>query len=111
MKFETLAVHAGQHVDEATGAVTSPIHLSTTFEREPDGSFPHGFSYARADNPNRKQLEECMASLEGGAAGVAFSSGSAATAALFQSLQPGQHVLAPNDAYYGTPKLLTDHFA
>ncbi|HUP90403.1 MAG TPA: PLP-dependent transferase [Longimicrobiales bacterium] len=111
MKFETLAVHAGQHVDESTGAVTSPIHLSTTFEREPDGSYRSGYVYSRADNPNRKQLEECLALLEGGAGAVAFSSGSAATAALFQSLEPGQHVVAPYDAYYGTPKILADHFA
>lgn len=110
MKFETLAVHAGQHVDPATSAVTPPIHLSTTFERNPDGTFPHGYIYSRADNPNRKQLEECLGALEGGVDAVAFSSGSAATAALFQALEPGQHVIAPVDAYYGTPKLLNDHF-
>ncbi|HEX6559707.1 MAG TPA: PLP-dependent transferase [Longimicrobiales bacterium] len=111
MKIETLAVHAGTHVDDATGAVTPPIHLSTTFQRAPDGSFPHGFSYARDSNPNRRQLEECLAALENGAGAVTFSSGSAATAALFQALEPGQHVIAPYDAYYGTNKLLRDHFA
>ena len=110
MKIETLAVHAGQHVDEATGAVTPPIHLSTTFERNPDGTFPHGLIYARSGNPNRNALEECLSLLEGGAAAVAFSSGSAATAVLFQMLEPGDHVIAPFDAYYGTPKLLMDHF-
>ena len=107
MHFETLAVHAGQHVDEATGAVTAPIHLSTTFERAPDGSFPHGYIYARDANPNRRQLEACLSALEGGAETVAFASGSAATAALFQA---GQHVIAPYDAYYGTNKLLREHF-
>ncbi|MGQ0816309.1 MAG: trans-sulfuration enzyme family protein [Gemmatimonadota bacterium] len=111
MRAETLAVHAGQHVDPATGAVTPPIHLSTTFERNADGTFPHGYSYAREANPNRKQLEECLALLEGGAACVSFASGSAATAALFQALTPGDHVVAPNDAYYGTTKLLRDHFS
>ena len=110
MKFETLAVHAGQHVDTATGAVTSPIHLSTTFERAADGSFPHGFIYARDANPNRRQLEECLTALEGGADTVAFASGSAATAVLFQALEPGQHVIAPYDAYYGTVALLRDHY-
>ena len=110
MKFETLAVHAGQQVDQSTGAVTSPIHLSTTFERAADGSFPHGYIYARDANPNRKQLEECLTALEGGADTVAFASGSAATAALFQALEPGQHVIAPYDAYYGTIRLLRDHF-
>jgi cystathionine gamma-synthase len=110
MKIETLAVHAGQHVDDATGAVTPPIHLSTTFEREADGSFPHGYIYGRDANPNRRHLEECLAQLEGGLDAVAFSSGSAATAMLFQALAPGQHVIAPYDAYYGTNKLLRDHF-
>ena len=110
MKFETLAVHAGQHVDPATGAVTAPIYLSTTFERAADGSFPHGYMYARDANPNRKYLEECLAALEGGAGAVAFASGSAATAALFQALEPGRHVIAPYDAYYGTVRLLREHF-
>ena len=110
MKFETLAVHAGHRVDQATGALTQPIHLSTTFERAPDGSFPHGYIYARDANPNRQQLEECLAQLEGGAGAVAFASGSAATAALFQALEPGKHVIAPDDAYYGTTRLLRDHF-
>ena len=111
MRPETIAVHAGLHVDAATGAVTPPIHLTTTFERAPDGSFPHGFIYGRDANPNRLQLEECLTALEGGAACVSFSSGSAATNALFQALEPGDHVVAPYDAYYGTNKLLRDHFA
>jgi cystathionine gamma-synthase len=108
MHFETLAVHAGQHVDPATGAVTPPIHLSTTFERDPDGSFPRGHIYARDTNPNRSQLEECLTLLEGGAACAAFASGSAATTALFQSLRPGQHVIAAHDPYYGTVRLLRE---
>ncbi|MGQ0560422.1 MAG: trans-sulfuration enzyme family protein [Gemmatimonadota bacterium] len=111
MRPETLAVHAGQRVDPATGALTSPIHLSTTFERAPDGSFPHGYIYARDANPNRNQLEECLALLEGGAGCIAFASGSAATAAIFQALEPGAHVIAPYDAYYGTNRLLREHFA
>lgn len=110
MRPETLAVHAGQHVDPSTGAVTPPIHLSTTFERAPDGTFPHGYIYARDSNPNRRQLEECLTALEAGAGCVSFSSGSAATAALFQILEPGRHVIAPYDAYYGTNRLLRDHF-
>jgi cystathionine gamma-synthase len=110
MRFETLAVHAGQHVDPATGAVTPPIHLSTTFERDPDGSFPHGHIYSRDSNPNRSDLEECLNTLEGGEACAAFASGSAATAALFQSLRPGDRVVAADDAYYGTIKLLREVF-
>ena len=110
MKPETLAVHAGQHVDPATGAVTPPIHLSTTFQRAPDGSFPGGHIYARDSNPNRAALEECLTILEGGTACVTFASGSAATAAVFQGLAPGDHVIAPYDAYYGTNKMLREHF-
>jgi cystathionine gamma-synthase len=110
MHIETLAVHAGSTVDPDTGAVTPPIHLSTTFERAPDGSFPGGFVYTRAGNPNRQALEVCLAQLEGGAAAAAFSSGQAATFAILQSLSPGDHVIAPEDAYYGTADLLLDHF-
>jgi cystathionine gamma-synthase len=110
MRFETLAVHAGQHVDPATGAVTPPIHLTTTFEREPDGSFPRGHIYARDTNPNRNQLEECLTLLEGGATCAAFASGSAATASLFQALRPGDHVLAGDDAFYGTVRILRELF-
>ncbi|HET6578418.1 MAG TPA: aminotransferase class V-fold PLP-dependent enzyme [Gemmatimonadales bacterium] len=110
-RIETLAVHAGHSPDPATGAVAAPIHLSTTFAREPDGSLPHGFLYARSDNPNRHQLELALAALEGGAAALAFASGMAATAAVFQSLAPGDHVVAPLDAYYGTAKLLGDVMA
>ena len=111
MHPETLAIHAGRTVDPTTGAVTPPIHLSTTFERAPDGSFPHGFMYTRNHNPNRNALEECLAALEGGTDAAAFSSGSAATMSLIQSLAPGDHVVAPTNAYYGTGKLLRDMFA
>ena len=67
MKIETLAVHSGNRVDPATGAVTLPIHLTTTFERGEDGGYPQGYIYARNSNPNRAMLEECLAALEGGA--------------------------------------------
>ena len=108
MKFETLAVHAGHHVDGCTGAVTEPIHLSSTFERAPDGTFPHGYVYTRLANPTRAALEASLAALEGGTAAAAFGSGSAATAAVFQALAPGDHVLVPLDAYYGTAKIARD---
>ena len=111
MKIETVAVHAGVAVDPATGAVAPAIYPSTTFEREPDGSFPHGHIYSRSSAPNRAALEACLSALEGGAAGVAFSSASAATSAVFQALAPGDHVVAPTDAYYGTGKLLREVFA
>lgn len=111
MKIETLAVHAGHHIDGDTGAVTPPIHLSSTFERAPDGTFPHGFVYSRLGNPTRASLEATLAALEGGAAAAAFASGSAATAAVLQALAPGDHVLAPLDAYHGTAKMLREVFA
>lgn len=110
-RIETLAVHAGHAIDPATGAVTPPIQLSTTFEREVGGGYVAGHQYARSSNPNRAQLETCLAALEGGADAAAFASGSAATAAVFQSLATGDHVIAPLDAYYGTMKLLTEVFA
>jgi cystathionine gamma-synthase len=111
MHFETLAVHAGSAADPRTGALTLPIHLSTTFERAEDGSYPGGFIYTRSGNPTRQALETCLAALEGGVEAASFSSGSAATAAVFQALNPGDHVIAADDAYYGTPVLLRDHFA
>jgi cystathionine gamma-synthase len=110
MRVETLAVHAGQDVDRTTGAVTPPIHLSTTFERAPDGSFASGYIYSRSANPNRHSLEIALAAVEGGTAAAAFSSGQAATCAVFQALRPGDHVIAPEEAYYGTPDLLIEHF-
>ena len=110
MRIETIAVHAGHAPDPATGAVTPPIHLSTTFEREADGSYRSGLVYSRYANPNRLALEECLARLEGGEAAACFASGSAATGAVLQALEPGDHVLAPDDAYFGTTKLLREVF-
>jgi len=110
VRIETLAVHAGHAPDPATGAVASPLYLSTTFERAANGSYPHGYIYARTNNPNREALEQCLCALEGGAAAAAFASGSAATMSVFQSLSPGDHVLAPNDVYHGTARLLREVF-
>src|SRR5678815_3330283 len=110
VRFETVAVHAGAEPDPATGAVASPIHLSTTFERAPDGSFPSGYAYIRDANPNRRALERALAELEGGADAIAFASGMAAAMSVFQTLAPGDHVVAPLAAYYGTPKILKEHF-
>ena len=110
MRIETLAVHAGIRVDPTTGAVVPPLHTATTFEHEPDSTYPRGYLYSRSANPNRNALEECLSELEGGAAAAAFASASAATAAVFQALAPGDHVVAPLDAYFGTGKLLRDTF-
>ena len=72
MRIETLAVHKGRMVDPSTRAVTPPLHMSTTFERDADGSYPQGYVYGRSDNPNRRLLEECVAALEAGEDAAAF---------------------------------------
>jgi cystathionine gamma-synthase len=107
MRFETLAVHAGHAVDPATGAIAPPLVLSTTFERAPDGAVDRYF-YSRLGTPNRTALETCLAALEGGAAAAAFASGAAATMSILQALAPGDHVVAPADAYHGTTIILRD---
>jgi len=106
--IETLAIHAGQDIDPTTGSVIPPIYLSTTFERAPDGTFPHGYIYTRNSNPNRTMLEHCLRALEGGADCAAFGSGLAAAMSVFQALRPGDHVLAPDDAYHGVSRLLRE---
>ncbi len=106
MKIETRAVHAGRKIESGTRDVTPAIHLSTTYQKADDGSLPGGFLYSRTDNPNRAALEEVLASLEEGAAALAFSSGNAATLALFHALAPGDHVIAGEDVFYGTASLL-----
>ena len=108
MRIETLAVHAGHEIDPGTGAVTAPIYLSTTFERAEDGTVSKGYFYSRLGNPNRAALEVCLAALEGGAVAAAFASGAAATMSVLQCLVPGDHVIAPIDAYHGTTILLRD---
>lgn len=110
MKIETLAVHAAHTIDPATGAVSSPIHLSTTFERDAEGTYSRGFMYTRNNNPNRQALEQGISALEGGAAAAAFASGTGASMSIFQALAPGDHVLAHVDAYYGTSRLLREIF-
>ena len=111
MKIETIAVHSGREVDPATGAVTPPVHMSTTFQRAPDGTYPQGFVYARSGNPTRTLLEECVRDLEGGADAAAFSSGMAAIMSVFQALSTGDHVIVPQDLYHGTARLLRERLA
>src|SRR5438874_561935 len=86
VRVETLAVHAGHEIDPATGAVVAPIHLSTTFERDVEGTYARGFMYTRNDNPNRKALEEGVRLLEGGAGAAAFGSGMAGAMGWVESL-------------------------
>jgi cystathionine gamma-synthase len=110
MKIETKAVHAGRHVDPATGAVTAPIHLTTTFERGADGEYPRGFSYSREDNPNRRALEECLAALEGGKQALSFSSGLAVANAVVQGLEPGDHIVIADDVYWALRRVVGEVF-
>src|SRR5438552_649761 len=108
MRLETRAVHAGSSIDPGTGAVTPGIQLSVTFERDADGSYPRGFLYGRNSNPNREELERCLADLEGGEAAAAFASGTAAIMGVVQALSPGDHMIAPTDVYQGTARLLRE---
>ena len=101
MKIETIAIHAGNHTDETSKAVVQPIVMATTFERNADGGYDSGYSYSRAANPNRTALEAVLAKLEGGAEAAAFSSGNAAGMSVFQALEPGTHIIAPDDMYHG----------
>jgi cystathionine gamma-synthase len=110
-KLQTQSIHSGRHVDPATGAVTMPLYTSTTFERDPDGAFSRHFFYSRIDNPNRSSLEQCLADLEGGVEAVAFSTGMAASLAVFQALAPGDHVVLHRDLYFGVRELVTGLFA
>jgi len=110
-EIETQAVHGGSSVDPATGAVTPPIHLTTTFERAADGSYPHGYEYTRENNPNRQELERALAALEGGAYGVAFASGSTAAMMILQTLKTGDHIVVPTDLYFGIRVLIQDVFS
>src|SRR5579863_5946614 len=107
MHFDTLSVHAG-HVDDQIGSVTSPIHLSTTFERDQAGVIgAKGYVYTRWDNPNRHQLEFKLAQLEGGAEAFAFPSGMSAAMVLLQAvLQPDAHIIIPDDCYHGIAHLV-----
>src|SRR5678809_1184217 len=92
MRFETLAIHAGQAPDPVHGAVMQPIVLSSTFA-QPEPAKPLRFDYSRSGNPTRAALEACSAALEGGGQGFAFASGCAAATTLLHTLRPGDHVV------------------
>jgi len=100
LKPESLAAQALGWVDATTRAISPPIHASTTFIRDADNQYRTGRAYARADNPAFDQAEQLIARLEGGAQGALFASGMAAATAVFQSLAPGDHVLAPKVMYW-----------
>jgi len=105
MHFETRAIHDGQAPDPRTGAVTVPVYQTSTYRQDAIGQPREGFEYSRTGNPTRQALEEALASLEGGAHGLAFASGVAATTAVLNLLRPGDHVVAGDDLYGGTFRL------
>ncbi len=104
--FETLAIHAGQPADPATGAVITPIFATSTYLQDGVGRPRQGYEYSRTQNPTRAALEECIAALEHGTRGLAFASGMAAEDTLLRTIcRPGDHVVIPDDAYGGTYRL------
>jgi cystathionine gamma-synthase len=106
MRFETRSIHVGQDPEAEFGAVNVPIYQTSTFAQEAVGK-PRAWDYARAGNPTREALQQVLASLEGGARALCFSSGLAATTTLLLTLKPGDHVLISDDVYGGTYRLLT----
>ena len=104
LAFETRAIHAGQHPDPSTGAVMVPIYANSTYAQESPGVHK-GFEYSRSQNPTRFAFERCVADLESGVRGYAFSSGLAAIATILELLDAGAHVVASSDLYGGSFRL------
>lgn len=105
-KFATKAIHAGQEADPTTGAVMTPIYQTSTYQQKAPGDHK-GFEYSRGTNPTRKALEDCMAALENGNFGLAFSSGMAATDCVLRLLKPGDEVVTGDDLYGGSYRIFT----
>ena len=106
LAFETLAVHAGAEPDELTGAVAPPIYQTSTYAQDGVNRPRRGYDYARSVNPTRERLERAVAALEGGRHGIAFASGSAATAAIAQLAASGEEIVVGDDVYGGTYRYL-----
>lgn len=108
-RFETLAIHAGQQPDPTTGAIMTPVYLTSTYVQDGPGAHK-GYEYSRTQNPTRHALQDCLAALEGGRHGLAFASGLAATDAILHLLSAGDHVLACDDVYGGTFRIFDKVF-
>ena len=108
--FSTLAVHAGVEPDPSTGAIMTPVYLTSTYVQEGIGQHK-GYEYSRSSNPTRDALEAAFAALEGAQHGLAFASGLAAVDAVLMTLKPGDEVIAGDDLYGGTRRLFTTHYA
>lgn len=109
MKFATKAIHAGQSPDPTTGAIMTPIYQTSTYTQASPGEHK-GYEYSRGTNPTRKALEDCLAALENGKFGLAFSSGMAATETVLKLLRPGDEVITGNDLYGGSYRIFTKLF-
>ncbi|MDD5553989.1 MAG: cystathionine gamma-synthase [Candidatus Omnitrophica bacterium] len=109
MRFETRAIHDGQNPDQATGAVVVPVYQSSTYQQQAVGQHK-GYEYSRTGNPTRQALEVALASLEEAKFGLAFASGVAATTAVFSLFKKGDHIIAGDDMYGGTYRLLEQVF-
>jgi cystathionine gamma-lyase/cystathionine beta-lyase len=110
MKFATKAIHAGQHPDESTGAIMTPVYFTSTYVQESPGKHK-GYAYARGKNPTRAALERNIAALENAKHGLCFSSGMGACDAVIKLLRPGDEVLAADDLYGGTYRMFMKVFA
>lgn len=104
MRIETLAIHAGQEPDPTTGAIMTPVYLTSTYAQEGPGKHK-GYEYSRTDNPTRTVLQAALAALEGGKHGLAFSSGCAAATTVMHLYKPGDHIVVADDVYGGTFRL------
>ncbi|MEZ6318269.1 MAG: aminotransferase class V-fold PLP-dependent enzyme [Phycisphaerales bacterium] len=104
-RFGTRCVHAGQHPDPTTGAITTPIYMTSTYVQKSPGVFKDGYDYSRSKNPTRQALEDHLAALEGGARGLSFSSGLASIDCVLHLLSSGDHVILCDDVYGGTFRL------
>jgi cystathionine gamma-synthase len=105
---ETMAAQAGGAIDETTGALVPPIHLATTFLRDPDNQYRRGYCYGRPDNPTVRQVEDVITRLEGGAAGLVLASGMTAATTAMLALERPAHLVAPKIMYWGLRKWLQD---
>jgi cystathionine gamma-lyase len=109
MRFDTLAIHAGQPPDPSTGAIMTPVYFTSTYVQDGPGEHK-GYEYSRTRNPTRTALEACLAALEGGTFGHAFASGCAAADTLMHLLEAGDHVVVSDDVYGGTFRLFDKVF-
>src|SRR5437762_3042160 len=98
---ETVAAQAGGAIDEETGGIVPPLHVATTFLRDPDNQYRKGYSYGRADNATVRQVETVLTQLDGGAASLVLAAGMAAATTAFLALERPAHVVAPNVMYWG----------